>query len=116
MQIVKLDPDNMFTVGLGLTILTFLVTEVLSNCQTSQGNTRTSPWRLVHLTEHKCDLGLAIELDNLGLLHLMVQVVPLTCSLSYTSEHGVTTVGLGNVVLLLSALRLLLSLLRSSLS
>jgi hypothetical protein len=86
--------------------LTLVVAEVLSNSQTSQGNTGTSSWRLVHLTEHKGNLRLAVELDNLGLLHLVVQVISLTRSLSDTGEHGVTTVCFGNVVLRLSVSRL----------
>lgn len=82
-----------------LTILAFLVTEVLGDSDTSQGNTGTGSWGLVHLTEHQGDLGLAIELNDTGLLHFVVQIVTLTGTLADTSEHGVTTVGLGNVVL-----------------
>jgi hypothetical protein len=37
-------------------------------------------------------------LDDTGLLHFVVQIVTLTSTLSDTSEHRVTTVGLGNVV------------------
>jgi hypothetical protein len=51
------------------------------------------------LTEHQGDLGLAIEVDDTSLLHLVVQIVTLTGTLSYTSEDRVTTVGLGDVVL-----------------
>lgn len=83
---------------MALTILTLLVTEILSNSQTSQGNTGTSSWGLVHLTEHQGDLGLAVELNDRGLLHFVVQIVTLTGTLADTSENGVTTVGLGDVV------------------
>lgn len=85
-------------VGRGLTILTLGVTEVLGDGQTSQGDTGTGSGGLVHLTEDKGDLGLAIELNDGGLLHLVVQIVTLTGTLTDTGEDGVTTVGLGNVV------------------
>jgi peptide chain release factor 1 len=81
-----------------LTILTLLVTEVLSNSQTSKGNTGTSTRGLVHLTEHESDLRVAIELNNGGLLHFVVQIVTLPCTLTDTGEDGVTTMGLGDVV------------------
>jgi hypothetical protein len=81
-----------------LTILAFLVTEVLGNGQTSQGNTGTGSGGLVHLTEDQSDLGLAIKLNDGGLLHFVVQIVTLTSTLADTSEDRVTTVGLGDVV------------------
>jgi hypothetical protein len=79
--------------------LTFLVTEVLGNSDTSKSDTSTGTWGLVHLTENQSDLGVTIELNDTGLLHFVVQIVTLTGTLSNTSEHGVTTVSLGNVVL-----------------
>ena len=61
--------------------------------KTCQGNTQTRTWRLVHLTEyHRC-FG-----DNAGFLHLMVQVVSFTSTLTYTSEYGNTAVLLCDVV------------------
>lgn len=81
-----------------LTILTLLVTEVLGNGETSKGDTGTGTWGLVHLTEDKGDLGLAIKLNDGGLLHLVVQIVTLTGSLTDTGEDGVTTVSLSDVV------------------
>jgi hypothetical protein len=66
---------------------------------TSQSDTSASPRRLVHLTEHQGDLGLAIKLNDGGLLHFVVQIVALTSTLTNTSEDGVTTVSLGDVVL-----------------
>jgi len=69
------------------------------DCQTSQGDTSTGSWGLVHLSEHEGDLGLAIKLDNTGLLHFVVQVVTLASTLTDTSEDGETTVGLCDVVL-----------------
>jgi peptide chain release factor 1 len=79
-------------------ILALLITEILGNGETGKSDTGTGSRWLVHLTEDKCDLGLAIKVDDLGLLHLVVQIVTLTGTLTDTSEHGVTTVGLGDVV------------------
>lgn len=81
-----------------LTVLAFLVTEVLSNGKTSKGDTGTGTRRLVHLTEHQGDLGLAIKLNDGGLLHFVVQIITLTGTLTDTAEDGVTTVSLGDVV------------------
>jgi peptide chain release factor 1 len=50
------------------------------------------------LTEDQGDLGFAIKLNDLGLLHFVVQIVTLTSTLSDTSEDRVATVSLGNVV------------------
>lgn len=80
------------------TILTLGITEVLGDSKTSQGDTSTSSWGLVHLTEDQSDLGLAIQLNNRSLLHFVVQIVTFTGTLADTSEDGVTTVSLGNVV------------------
>jgi hypothetical protein len=65
----------------------------------SQGDTGTGSRGLVHLTEHKGDLGLALEVDDTSLLHFVVKIVTLTSTLADAAEHGVTTVGLGDVVL-----------------
>ena len=67
--------------------------------QTSKGDTSAGSRGLVHLTEDERHLGLALEVDDTSLLHLVVQVVTLTSTLTDTTEHGVTTVGLGDVVL-----------------
>ena len=80
-------------------ILTLLVTEVLGDGQSSQSNTGTGAGGLVHLTVDQGDLGgVVLQADDAALNHLVVQVVTLTGSLTHTSEHGVTTMGLGNVV------------------
>jgi hypothetical protein len=71
----------------------------LGDSQTSKGDTGTGTRGLVHLTEDKSDLGLAIKLNDGSLLHLVVQIVTLTGTLTDTGEDGETTVGLGNVVL-----------------
>ena len=65
----------------------------------SESDTGTSSRGLVHLAEDEGDLGLAVELNDTSLLHFVVQVVTLTSTLADTSEDGVTTVCLGNVVL-----------------
>lgn len=67
----------------------------------SQSDTSTSSRRFVHLTKHQGDLGLAVELDDRGLLHFMVQIVTLTGSLTHTGKDRVTTMGLRNVVLIM---------------
>ena len=81
------------------TILSFLVSEIFSDRQTSQCNTSSSPRRFVHLTEHQSDLGLAIKLNDRSFLHFVVQVITLTSALTHTCEDGVTTMGFGDVVL-----------------
>jgi peptide chain release factor 1 len=79
-------------------VLTLLISEVFSYSKTGKGDTGTSSRGLVHLTEDQGDLGLAIKLNDGSLLHFVVQIVTLTSSLTDTSEDGVTTVGLGDVV------------------
>ena len=78
--------------------MALVVTEVLGNGETSKSDTGTGTGGLVHLTEHQGDLGVAVELDDGGLLHFVVQIVTLTGALADTGENGVTTVGLGDVV------------------
>ena len=65
-------------------ILALLITEVLRDGQTSESDTGTSTWGLVHLTEDEGDLGVALEVDDTGLNHLMVQIVTLTSTLTDT--------------------------------
>jgi hypothetical protein len=59
-------------------VLTLLVTEVLSNRKTGQGNTSTGTRGLVHLTENESDLGVTLKVDDTGLNHFVVQIVTLT--------------------------------------
>ena len=80
-------------------ILTLLVTEVLSDGQTGEGDTGTGTRGLVHLTEDESDLGVTVEVDDTGLNHFVVQIVTLTGTLTDTSEDRETTVSLGDVVL-----------------
>jgi hypothetical protein len=79
-------------------ILSFNISKIFGDRQTGKGDTGTSSGGLVHLTEDKGDLGLALELNDGGLLHFVVQIVTLTGTLTDTGEDGVTTVGLGDVV------------------
>merc|ERR1719449_410474 len=80
-------------------ILSLLVTEVLGDSQSSQGNTGTGTGGLVHLTVDKGDLGgLVLETDDSALNHLKVQIVTLTGPLSHSGENRVTSVSLGDVV------------------
>ena len=80
-------------------VLTLLVTEVLGDGQSSQGNTGTGARGLVHLSVHQGDLGgLVLEGDDTTLNHLVVQIVALPGPLADTSEHRETTVSLGNIV------------------
>jgi hypothetical protein len=73
--------------------------DLLSDGKTSESDTGTSSRGLVHLTEDKGDLGLALKVDDTSLLHFVVQIVTLTSTLADTAEHGVTTVSLSDVVL-----------------
>src|SRR5690606_13156559 len=68
------------------------VTEFLGHCQAGQGDAQTVAWRLVHLT---VDQGYLVE--NAGILHLVVEVVTLTGTLTHACEHGVTAVFHGDV-------------------
>lgn len=75
------------------------IQDLLSNGKTSKSDTGTGTRGLVHLTEDKGDLGVTVKLNDGSLLHLVVQIVTLTGTLTDTSEDGETTVGLGDVVL-----------------
>ena len=66
---------------------------------TSKSDTSTGTRGLVHLTEDEGDLGVTVKLNDGSLLHLVVQIVTLTGTLTDTSEDGETTVVLGDVVL-----------------
>jgi hypothetical protein len=80
-------------------ILVLLVSEVLSNSETGKSDTGAGTWGLVHLTVHESSLGArAINLDDTRVNHFVVKIVTLTSAFSDTSEHGETTVLLGDVV------------------
>merc|ERR1719265_3130977 len=80
--------------------------EVLGDGQTGQTDTSAGSWGLVHLTVHKgrlgslgTGLGRALgDLDHSGLLHLGVQVITLTGTLSDSGEHRETTMVRRNIL------------------
>src|SRR3546814_9357172 len=61
------------------------VTELLGHGQAGQGYAQTVSRRLVHLTVNQCHF-----VQNVGILHLVVEVVTLTSTLTHTGEHGIT--------------------------
>src|SRR5690606_12763944 len=64
--------------------VTAFVTELFGHGQAGQCHAQTVAWRLVHLA---VDQGHFVE--NVGVLHLVVEVVTLTSTLTHTSEHGI---------------------------
>ena len=89
-----------FSTGQGVTIdvvdeqqnvVTF-VTELLGHGQTGQSDAQTVSRRLVHLAVYQCHF-----VQNVGVLHLVVEVVTLTSTLTHTCEHGITAVLDGDV-------------------
>jgi len=91
-------------------ILARLVTEVFGDGKTSQGYSRTSTGGFVHLSVHEGGLGASTDVfSGLQILrvlqfdyargdHFVIQIISFSCTLTDTSEHRETTVGLGNVV------------------
>ena len=83
-------------------VLVLLISEVLSDSEAGKGDARSGTWRLVHLTVHQgATRASRVTINNLvhtRLHHLVVKIVALSGSLADTSEHGVTTVSLGDVV------------------
>jgi peptide chain release factor 1 len=79
-------------------ILTFFVTEVFGNGETSQSNTGTGSRGFVHLTKDQGTLGVTFELDDTGFHHFVVQIVTFTSTFTDTTEDRVTTVSLSDVV------------------
>jgi hypothetical protein len=73
----------------------------IRDSKTSKGDTGTGTRGLVHLTEDQCDLGVTVKLNDGSLLHFLVQIVTLTSTLTDTGEDRETTVGLGDVVLII---------------
>ena len=80
--------------GRELTVLTLLVTEVLGDGKTSKSDTGTSTRGLVHLTKDQGHLGLALELNDRGLLHFVVTTVSLGDVVDQLlNEHGLADTG-----------------------
>jgi len=80
-------------------ILSFLITEILGDSETSEAHTSTGTRGLVHLSVHEGHLRVvALEIDDTSLNHLVVEIVTLTSTLSDSGEDRVTSVSLGDVV------------------
>ncbi len=65
-----------------------------------ESDAETGARRFVHLAVDESDLGLAevVLHDDAGVAHFVVKIVAFTGTLTHPGEHGVTTVGLGDVV------------------
>eukprot|EP00053_Salpingoeca_punica_P005891 m.57224 g.57224 ORF g.57224 m.57224 type:complete len:538 (-) comp13441_c0_seq1:14-1627(-) len=74
------------------------VAEVLGDSQTGEGDTGAGAGGLVHLAVDERDLGLALELDDTGGDHLVVEIIALAGALADAGKHGEATVALGDVV------------------
>ncbi len=76
------------------------VAEGLGDGQTRQGHAQAVAGRLVHLTVHHRHLGVGevFQVHDLGVRHLVVEVVALTGALTHAGEHGKARVRLRNVV------------------
>ena len=80
-------------------ILVLLISEVLSNSESSEADTSSGTRWLVHLTVHEGGLRSgAIRLDDTRLDHFVVKIIALTGSLTDTGEHGETTMELSDVI------------------
>ena len=80
-------------------ILVLFVSEVLSNGESGKSDTGSGTWGLVHLSVHESGLGaISFDINDTGFNHLIVEIVTLTSSFSYSSEDGVTTMSLGDIV------------------
>ena len=79
-------------------VLAFLVAEIFGLGEAGQADAGAGSRRLVHLAVHQGDLGLAVELDDLGLDHLVIEVVALAGALADAGEHRHAAVRLRDVV------------------
>lgn len=80
-------------------ILSFFISEVLSNSETSEADSSSGTRGFVHLSEDECaSRFVVINADNFGSNHFVIEIVSFSGSLSDTGEDGVTTVMLSNVV------------------
>src|SRR5574343_519384 len=73
--------------------VTTVVTETLGHGQAGQRDAQTVTRRLVHLAEHHRNL-----VENVGVLHFVVEVVTFTGTLAHASKHGQAGVLLRDVV------------------
>ena len=79
-------------------VLAFFITKVFRLGQTGQRDTRTRTRRLVHLAVDQRRLGVAVDVDNAGFHHLVIEVVTLAGPLSNAGENRVAAVGFRDVV------------------
>ena len=80
-------------------VLALDVTEVLGNGETGESDTSARSRWLVHLTVDKRHLrAVALQVNDLGGDHLVVEIVALARTLAHACEHRVATVRLGHVV------------------
>ena len=71
----------------------FFITEVLCHRHSSECNTQTVAWWLVHLPKYKTGL-----VDDFGFLHFMPQIISFTSTLTYSGEYRYTRVHFGDVM------------------
>jgi hypothetical protein len=80
-------------------ILVLFVSEVLSDGESGKSDTGSGTWGLVHLSVDEGGLGaVTLDIDDTGFNHFVVEIVTFTGSLADTSEHGVTTMSLSDIV------------------
>src|SRR6266496_2957241 len=81
-------------------VLALVVAEVLGHGETGEGDPQASPGGLRHLAVDERGLGArqVLEVDDLRLLELQPEVVPLAGALAHPREHGHPAVLLGQVV------------------
>ena len=68
-------------------IFSCLVTEIFCHRKSGKTDTHTCSRRLVHLTEHHGGL-----IDNSGFLHLVIEVISFSCTLTNSGKYGISTV------------------------
>lgn len=76
----------------------FFVSEILSQRETRQSNSRSRAWRLIHLSHYQSGATFSIQINNTELLHFLIQIVTFSSSFSYSSENRETSVHLRHIV------------------
>ncbi|CAI8342463.1 MAG: Uncharacterised protein [Hyphomonas sp. TMED17] len=71
-------------------VLAFFVSKILGLCKTGQRNPGTGAWRLVHLAIDQCRTAFALEIDNFGVLHFVIQIITFAGPLANTGKHRIT--------------------------
>ncbi len=81
-------------------VLVLFVAEILGHREGREGHAHTGTRGFVHLAVNEGDLrlGEVVLLDDAGFGHFVVKVITFAGALTDAGEHGVTTVGLGDVV------------------